>query len=65
MAADTNAKLIYGKVCWGYLTLTIDKKTISGKSTEIDRTGKVTAGDSFEYPAKPVTLKNSKSVPTL
>jgi len=65
VAPDTNAKLIYSKVCWGYLTLTIDKKTISGKSTEIDRDGKVTAGDTFEYPAKPVTLKNSKSVPTL
>jgi acid phosphatase type 7 len=65
VAPDTQAKLVYGKVCWGYLTLTIDKKTISGHSTEIDRTGKVTAGDTFSYPAVPVTLKNSKSVPTL
>jgi len=65
VAADTKAKLIYGKVCWGYLTLTIDKKTISGKSTEIDRNGDVTDGDSFEYPAKPVVLKDPKSVPTL
>jgi acid phosphatase type 7 len=65
VAADTQAKLIYGKVCWGYMTLTIDKKSISGKTTEIDRTGEVTAGDSFEYPAKPVFLKNPKSVPTL
>ncbi len=65
VAPDTQAKLIYGQVRWGYLTLTINKKTISGKSTEIDRTGKVTAGDSFEYPAKPVFLKTPKSVPTL
>jgi len=65
VAPDTQAKLIYGKVCWGYMTLTIDKKNISGQTTEIDRTGKVTPGDTFEYPAKPVFLKNPKSVPTL
>jgi hypothetical protein len=65
VAADTKAKLIYAKVVWGYLTLTIDKRNISGQSTEIDRTGKVTRGDSFSYPAAPINLKNSKSVPTL
>jgi acid phosphatase type 7 len=65
VAPDTHAKLVYGKVCWGSLTLTIDKKTISGQTTEIDRTGNVTPGDSFSYPATPVTLKNPKSVPTL
>jgi len=65
VAADTHAKLIYGKVCWGYMTLTIDKKTISGQTTEIDRDGNVTAGDKFSYPAKAVVLKDPKSVPTL
>lgn len=65
VASDTQAKLIYGKVCWGYLTLTIDKKTISGQSTEIDRNGNVTTGDKFSYPTAPVVLKNPKSVPTL
>lgn len=65
VAADTKAKLVYGKVTWGYLTLTINKKTITGQSTEIDKSGKVTEGDSFSYSAAPITLKNPKSVPTL
>lgn len=65
VATDTKAKLVYEAVTWGYLTLTIDKKNITGQSTEIDRTGKVTAGDKFSYPAGAVTLKNPKSVPTL
>ncbi len=65
VATDTHAKLVYGKVEWGYLTLTIDEDTISGASTEIDRNGKVMAGDKFEYSAKPITLKDPKSVPTL
>jgi hypothetical protein len=65
VAPDTQAKLVYGKVAWGFLTLTIDKKTIRGQSTEIDRTGKVTVGDSFSYPVGPIALKNSKSVPSL
>lgn len=65
VAADTKAKLIYGAVTWGYLTLTIDKKTIAGVSTEIDRTGQVTTGDTFSYPAGPIVLKDPKSVPTL
>ena len=65
VAADTQAKLIYGKVIWGYLTITIDSKNIRGQATEIDRTGKVSAGDSFSYPAAPVSLKNPKAVPTL
>jgi acid phosphatase type 7 len=35
---DTGAKLIYSNdTCWGYLTLTVSKKTISGKSTEDQR----------------------------
>jgi acid phosphatase type 7 len=49
VAKDTGAKLVYGKVTWGYLTLTIDKNKIRGQSTEIDNTGKVTKGDSFSY----------------
>ena len=65
VATDTRAKLVYGKVVWGYLTLTIDKHTISGHSTEIDRTGKVSPGDSFSYPAGPIVLADPKSVPTL
>jgi hypothetical protein len=65
VAPDTQAKLVYGKVTWGYLTLTIDGKNISGESTEIDKTGAVTQGDSFSYSAKPINLKDSKSVPTL
>jgi len=65
VASDTHAKLVYGKVVWGYLTLTIDKHTISGQSTEVDRTGKVTPGDTFSYPAAAIFLKDPKSVPTL
>jgi hypothetical protein len=62
----TGAKLIYGKVTWGYLTLTIDGKNIKGSSTEIDKTGKVTVGaDTFSYPTDAVILRNPKSVPTL
>jgi hypothetical protein len=65
VAADTGAKLVYGKVTWGYLTLTIDKHSISGQSTEVDRNGAATQGETFSYPAAPVTLKDPKSVPTL
>jgi len=66
VASDTGAKLVYANdKVWGYLTLTIDKKTIKGQTTEIDRTGNVSAGDSFSYPAGAITLANSKSVPTL
>jgi acid phosphatase type 7 len=66
-APDTGAVLKYGAdKSWGFITLTIDKKTISGVTTEIDRTGKVKDGaDKFSYSAKPVILKNPKSVPTL
>jgi acid phosphatase type 7 len=66
VAKDTQAKLIYGKVVWGYLNLTIDKNNIKGQTTEIDKTGKVTLKvDKFSYPTKLVKLKNPKSVPTL
>ena len=65
-APATGAVLKYGAdKAWGFMTLTIDKKTISGVTTEIDRTGKVTKGDSFSYPAASVVLKDPKSVPTL
>jgi hypothetical protein len=65
-APDSGAVLKYGadKV-WGFMTLTIDGQSIHGATTEIDRTGKVTAGDSFDYPAAPVVLKNGGSVPSL
>jgi hypothetical protein len=65
-APDTGAVLKYGQdKAWGYLTLTINKKTIEGVSTEIDRNGKVAQGDTFSYPTGPVVLANPKSVPTL
>jgi acid phosphatase type 7 len=51
---------------WGFLTLTMDAKQISGISTEIDRTGTVSGkGDKFSYSAAPVVLQNPKNVPTL
>jgi Icc-related predicted phosphoesterase len=65
VANDTGAVLEYFKVTYGYLTLTIDGKTISGQSTEVDKTGKVTVGDTFSYPAGPIILANPKSVPTI
>ena len=66
VAPDSGAVLKYGAdKAWGFLTLTVDAKKISGVTTEIDRTGNVTQGDSFSYPATPVILKDSKSVPPL
>ncbi len=65
-APDSGAVL--KSVCdksWGFMTLTIDKKTISGVTTNVDRTGKVSAGDSFSYSAAPIHMQNPKSVPTL
>jgi hypothetical protein len=65
-APDTGAVLKYGAdSVWGFMTLTIDSKTISGTTTEIDRTGKVGKGDSFSYPVDAVFLTDGKSVPTL
>src|SRR5579872_463746 len=61
-AADTGAVLKYAAVKWGFMTLTIDKDSISGVTREIDRTGKVTDGDSFSYSAKPIKLADPKSV---
>ena len=65
VAPDTGAVLRYGNdTTWGFLTLTIDGKTISGSSTQVDRNGKVSRGDSFSYPVEAVTIAK-KSVPTL
>ena len=65
-ATDTGAVLkAVNDRCWGFLTLTIDKKTIAGATTEVDRSGAVVAGDTFSYPARAVTLREPKSVPTL
>jgi DNA repair exonuclease SbcCD nuclease subunit len=64
-AADTGATLIYAKKTWGFMTLRVDKKTISGITTEVDRNGDVTGGDSFSYSAEPIHLEDPKSVPTL
>jgi hypothetical protein len=50
---------------WGFLPLTIDKTTITGATTEIDRSGGAAQGDTFHYPAHPITLAHPKSVPTL
>lgn len=66
VAPDTQAKLIYGMKTWGYVTLTIDKKHITGHSIEVDQDGTVKdPADQFSYSAAPVTLANGKSVPTL
>jgi len=43
----------------------IDGKTIIGSSTQVDKNGKVSEGDSFSYPVEPVTIANKKNVPTL
>jgi acid phosphatase type 7 len=65
-AADSAAVLKYSTdKSWGFMTLTIDKTKISGVTTEVDRTGKVSDGDSFSYTAAPVRLADPKSVPTL
>ncbi|MDT7810690.1 MAG: acid phosphatase type 7 [Acidobacteriaceae bacterium] len=66
VAPDTGAVLRYGNdKTWGFLTLVIDGKTIIGSSTQVDKNGKVSQGDSFSYPVEPVTIANKKNVPTL
>ena len=64
---DTGAVLKYAAAkSWGFITLTIDKKWISGATTEVDRAGTVKqSADTFKYSAKPIILKSPKSVPTL
>ncbi|HLW91279.1 MAG TPA: metallophosphoesterase [Roseiarcus sp.] len=66
-APDTGAILKYASnKTWGFMTLTIDKKTISGVTIEVNRDGTVGgAHDSFSYSAEPVVLADPKSVPTL
>jgi hypothetical protein len=64
-AEDTGATLIYTNKIWGFMTLKVDKTTISGITTEVDRNGNVTEGDSFSYSAEPIHLHDPKSVPTL
>nr|WP_050780978.1 metallophosphoesterase [Bradyrhizobium sp. ORS 278] len=65
VADDTGAVLKYAQKIWGFTTLTIDKDTISGVSTEVDRDGNAKLGDSFSYPAGPIELADRKAVPTL
>jgi acid phosphatase type 7 len=64
---DTGAVLKYADAkSWGFITLTIDKKWISGATTAVDRAAEVKqSADTFKYSAKPIILKNPKSVPTL
>jgi acid phosphatase type 7 len=64
--APGGAVLKYGNgKAWGFLTLTIDGQTISGKSTEIDRTGNASSGDEFSYPTASVVLEDPRGVPEL
>ncbi|THD42659.1 MAG: hypothetical protein E7774_14995 [Bradyrhizobium sp.] len=63
---ETGATLKYASnKKWGFLTLTVDKKSISGVSFEIDRNDAAGGGDTFSYPVDPVELEDPKSVPTL
>jgi len=63
---DTGAELKYfTDKTWGFMTLTIDKDTISGTVTEIDRNDQAKPGDTFSYPTAPIRLANGKDVPTL
>ncbi|TIR17091.1 MAG: hypothetical protein E5X33_26970 [Mesorhizobium sp.] len=66
VAPDSGAVLKYAAdKYWGFMTLTIDKNTISGVTTEVDRQGRARQGDTFNYSARPVVLAQPKSVPTL
>jgi hypothetical protein len=66
-APDSGAVLIYASdSTWGFMTLTIDKDTITGVTTQVARDGAVTSSaDTFSYTAKPIKLADPKSVPTL
>ena len=65
-ADDTGAVLkAVNDKSWGFLTLTIDKTTITGATTEVDRNGDTVPGDTFHYPAHSIALAHPKSVPTL
>lgn len=66
VAADSGATLKYGvDDAWGFLKLTVDEKTISGTTVEIQKDGTASAGDNFSYSAAPVVLKDPTAVPTL
>ena len=54
---ETGAVLQYGRKVFGFSTMTIDKDTISVRSTEVDRDGNASAGDSFTCTAKPLTMQ--------
>jgi hypothetical protein len=63
---DTGAVLKYvADKTWGYVTLTIDKKAISGVVTEVDRNGVVKQTDKFSYPVKPARIAQARSVKML
>jgi acid phosphatase type 7 len=64
-APDTGAVLKYGVQTYGFLTLTIDGEKITGVTTEVDKSGTATQGDTFSYSARPIRLANGKDVPTL
>jgi hypothetical protein len=64
-AQDSGAVLKYAAVTWGFVTLTVDKKAISGVTVEVDRNGTATETDKFSYSAEPIKLADPKSVPTL
>jgi hypothetical protein len=63
---NTGAKLVYADdKSHGYMTLTVDKKNISGVVTLIDKvTGDASDTNTFSYPAKAVFL-DSKTVVSL
>ncbi|HLK17015.1 MAG TPA: metallophosphoesterase [Fimbriimonadaceae bacterium] len=66
-AGNDPATLKYSQdKAWGFATLTVTKKSISGTTTEIGRDGNPTRkSDSFEYPAGPIILKDPSGVPSL
>jgi hypothetical protein len=66
VAPDTGAVLKYGvDKAWGFMTLTIDAKTISGVTIEIDKMGTIKDGDSFSYSTAPLTLKDPGRIKSL
>ena len=58
-APDTRAVLKYGKEVWGFITLSIENGNIHGVTTEVDRNGTVTAGETFDYPTAPICTARS------
>lgn len=64
-APDTGAVLKYGREVFGFGTLTIDRQKIRFQSTEVDRTGQASPGDSFECTADALFLADGQAVPSL